>query len=67
MIDILRRRLPPLDAFKNTADGVPIDIAGDGAVSVPSDKVLSSDQTRADLQVIANIREGRLKPTDNKS
>ena len=61
MFDILRRRLPPRDAFKSTADGVPIEISADGAVSVPSDRVLASDRTKADLEVIANIREERTK------
>ena len=58
MIDLLRR-LPPRDALKCTADGVPINVTGNGSVSLPSDKVLASEQTRADLEEIAKLREAQ--------
>lgn len=63
MIDIFRR-LPPRDAFKATADGVPIEITPEGSVSLPSDKVLASKQTKADLEAIANLREAHADPAD---
>ena len=66
MIEILRR-LPPRDAFKSTADGVPIEVTGEGSVSVCSDKVISSERTRADLEAIASIREAQAGSMSGKS
>ena len=59
MIDLLRR-LPPRDALKYTADGVPINVTGDGSVSLPPDKVLASERTKADLKEIAKLREAQV-------